>query len=80
VAGTGTDTRPNRVLNPLAQARRYDPDGAYVRHWVPELRDLAAPAVHRPWTSPSGPPPGYPPPITDLSAALTRFRAGRGLT
>ncbi|MBM9508706.1 cryptochrome/photolyase family protein [Actinacidiphila acididurans] len=80
VAGTGTDTRPNRVLNPLAQARRYDPDGAYVRRWVPELRDLAAPAVHRPWTSPSGPPRGYPPPIADLSTALTRFRVGRGLT
>ena len=37
VAGTGTDTRPNRVLNPLRQAQRYDPDGTYVRRWVPEL-------------------------------------------
>ena len=37
MAGTGTDTRPNRVLNPLTQAKRYDPDGAYVRRFVNEL-------------------------------------------
>ncbi|MER5640184.1 deoxyribodipyrimidine photo-lyase [Kitasatospora sp. NPDC002227] len=37
VAGTGTDTRPNRVLNPYRQAARYDPDGAYVLRWCPEL-------------------------------------------
>jgi deoxyribodipyrimidine photo-lyase len=37
VAGTGTDTRPNRVLNPTLQARRYDPTGAYVRRYLPEL-------------------------------------------
>lgn len=43
VAGTGTDTRPNRVLNPLVQARRFDPEGAYVRRWVPELAGLAGP-------------------------------------
>ncbi|OSZ55324.1 deoxyribodipyrimidine photolyase, partial [Streptomyces pharetrae CZA14] len=40
VAGTGTDTRPNRVLNPVVQGRRHDPDGAYVRRWVPELREV----------------------------------------
>jgi deoxyribodipyrimidine photo-lyase len=37
VAGTGTDTRPNRVLNPTLQAKRYDPAGAYVRRYLPEL-------------------------------------------
>lgn len=37
VAGTGVDTRPNRVFNPAAQARRLDPTGAYVRRYVPEL-------------------------------------------
>ena len=37
VAGTGTDTRPNRVLNPTLQQERYDPTGAYVRRWLPEL-------------------------------------------
>lgn len=49
MAGTGTDTRPNRVLNPVTQAKRYDPDGAYVRRWVPELAALDGPAVHEPW-------------------------------
>ncbi|MEX2503679.1 MAG: deoxyribodipyrimidine photo-lyase, partial [Egicoccus sp.] len=48
-AGTGTDSRPNRVFNPVAQARRYDPDGAYVRRHVPELAHLAVSAVHAPW-------------------------------
>ncbi len=48
-AGTGTDTRPNRVLNPLRQADRFDPDGEYVRRWVPELRQLDGASVHRPW-------------------------------
>ena len=37
VAGTGNDTRPQRVLNPVRQAERFDPDGIYVRRWVPEL-------------------------------------------
>jgi deoxyribodipyrimidine photo-lyase len=49
VAGTGNDTRPNRVLNPLRQARRFDPDGAYVRRHVPELAALAGGGVHEPW-------------------------------
>ena len=48
VAGTGTDTRPSRVLNPLRQAERYDPDGAYVRRYVPELANIEGPAVHTP--------------------------------
>src|SRR6185437_13401010 len=49
VAGTGNDTRPNRVLNPLRQARRFDPRGDYVRRYVPELADLDGRAVHEPW-------------------------------
>ena len=51
VAGTGNDTRPNRVLNPLRQARRFDPDGDYVRRYVPELAHLEGRAVHEPWLS-----------------------------
>ncbi|MFF7446311.1 MULTISPECIES: FAD-binding domain-containing protein [unclassified Streptomyces] len=82
VAGTGTDSRPNRVLNPVTQAKRYDPDGAYVRRWVPELAGLRAPAVHEPWKlrgldrATVG---DYPDPIIDLSEGLARFRRGRGL-
>ncbi|MCH0539859.1 deoxyribodipyrimidine photo-lyase [Streptomyces sp. MUM 203J] len=49
VAGTGTDTRPHRVLNPVRQGRRHDPDGAYVRRWVPELAGLGGATVHEPW-------------------------------
>ncbi|MFD9126386.1 cryptochrome/photolyase family protein [Kitasatospora sp. NPDC059571] len=78
VAGTGTDTRPNRVLSPLVQADRFDPDGAYVRRWVPELADVPGRAVHRPWTLPS-PPPGYPAPIVDPADVSVRLRRARGL-
>ncbi len=65
VAGTGTDTRPNRVLNPIRQAKRFDPDGAYVRRWIPELADVGDRHVHTPWTAPQ-PPPHYPGPIVEL--------------
>jgi deoxyribodipyrimidine photo-lyase len=49
VAGTGNDTRPNRVLNPIRQAHRFDPDGKYVHRYVPELAEVAGRAVHEPW-------------------------------
>ncbi len=50
VAGTGPDAAPYfRIFNPVAQGRRHDPDGDYVRRWVPELAGLAAKAVHAPW-------------------------------
>ncbi|GAA5086794.1 cryptochrome/photolyase family protein [Nocardia iowensis] len=64
VAGTGTDTRPNRVLNPLRQAKRYDPDGEYVRRWVPELAHLSGAAVHMPWRA-NIDPAVYPAPIIE---------------
>jgi deoxyribodipyrimidine photo-lyase len=48
VAGVGSDPRENRYFNILSQARRYDPDGAYVKLWIPELADLPADKVHRP--------------------------------
>ena len=52
VAGTGNDTRPNRTMNPLRQAARFDPSGDYVRRYVPELADIEPAYVHRPWTLP----------------------------
>ncbi|MFD3459000.1 cryptochrome/photolyase family protein [Nocardia fluminea] len=64
VAGTGTDTRPNRVLNPLRQADRYDPEGVYVRRWLPELADLPGASIHRPWRADVAPQ-DYPAPIID---------------
>jgi deoxyribodipyrimidine photo-lyase len=53
VAGTGNNPRPGRMLNPLRQAARFDPDGEYVRRYVPELASLAAPHIHAPWTLPA---------------------------
>ncbi|MGH3487969.1 MAG: FAD-binding domain-containing protein [Actinopolymorphaceae bacterium] len=67
IAGTGNDTRPNRMLNPVRQGRRFDPDGVYVRRWVPELASIDGCAVHEPWRL-SGSDRlqlAYPPPLVD---------------
>ncbi|MFJ9606027.1 cryptochrome/photolyase family protein [Kitasatospora sp. NPDC101176] len=71
-AGTGTDTRPNRVLNPLRQADRYDPDGTYVRRWLPELADVPGRAVHRPWDL-AHRPADYPAPLLPPDALTARM-------
>ncbi|MCX4767481.1 DNA photolyase family protein [Streptomyces sp. NBC_01275] len=80
MAGTGTDSRPNRVLNPVTQGRRYDPEGAYVRRWVPELADVTGPAVHEPWRlrGLERAALDYPDPLLELSDGLARFRRARG--
>jgi deoxyribodipyrimidine photo-lyase len=80
VAGTGTDTRPNRVLNPLRQAARYDPDAAYVRRYVPELADIKdAKDAHQPWRLGEAElrRRGYPGPMVDLDGARRRFLEAR---
>ncbi|WIM96692.1 deoxyribodipyrimidine photo-lyase [Actinoplanes oblitus] len=51
-AGTGNDTRPYRRFNPIRQAQRFDPQGEYVRRYVPELKDVDGGAVHQPWRLP----------------------------
>jgi deoxyribodipyrimidine photo-lyase len=48
VAGVGSDPRENRYFNILTQARRYDPDGTYVKHWIPQLAPLPPEKVHQP--------------------------------
>ncbi|NMO57513.1 deoxyribodipyrimidine photo-lyase [Actinoplanes sp. TBRC 11911] len=53
VAGTGNDTKPYRRFNPIRQAQRFDPDGAYVRRYVPELKGIEGAAVHQPWRLPA---------------------------
>ena len=77
VAGTGADTRPNRMFNPTRQAQRYDPDGEYVRRWVPELGEVEGSAVHEPWKLGILSPPSYPPPIVEHDEAVARFRVAR---
>ncbi|WNF26130.1 deoxyribodipyrimidine photo-lyase [Streptomyces sp. C11-1] len=81
VAGTGTDTRPNRVLNPVIQGKRFDPRGDYVRRWVPELADLEGAAIHEPWKLQGLDRAGidYPDPVVDLAEARSRFERARGL-
>jgi len=65
-AGSGTDAAPYfRVFNPITQGEKFDPDGDYVRRFVPELRGIRGKAVHQPWQLPGGPPEGYPEPMVD---------------
>jgi deoxyribodipyrimidine photo-lyase len=74
VAGTGNDTNAYRVFNPVRQAGRFDPDGDYIRRYVPELADLPAPDVHEP--SPAQRRARrYPDPIVDHAAAVAEYRA-----
>lgn len=52
VAGSGADAAPYfRVFNPILQGEKFDPDGAYVRRWVPELGQLPTGLIHQPWSA-----------------------------
>lgn len=86
VAGSGADAAPYfRVFNPVRQGERFDKDGDYVKHWVPEIAKLPKKYIHAPWTAPAdvldtaGIKLGetYPAPIVDLAEsrkeALARF-------
>jgi deoxyribodipyrimidine photo-lyase len=49
-AGTGTDAAPYfRVFNPVLQSKKFDPDGSYIRRWVPELQAVPEKHIHAPW-------------------------------
>ncbi|KAB7741383.1 deoxyribodipyrimidine photo-lyase [Nostocoides sp. F2B08] len=83
VAGTGTDASPYfRVFNPITQGQRFDPDGEYVRRWVPELAHVPGKAVHEPWKADDGLAEGYPERIVDHAhereRALERYDKARG--
>jgi deoxyribodipyrimidine photo-lyase len=52
VAGCGADAAPYfRVFNPILQGEKFDPDGVYVRRWVPELKDMPSKFIHQPWNA-----------------------------
>lgn len=83
IGGTGADAAPYfRIFNPVTQAEKFDPDGAYIARWVPELSRLPPKLRHAPWTDPSvvaRHAPDYPrKPIVDLAlgraAALDAYR------
>jgi deoxyribodipyrimidine photo-lyase len=77
VAGTGNDTRPNRVLSPVRQAERFDPDGFYVRRYLPELESVRGKAIFRPWLMEGFGKLDYPEPIVDHDEATAAFKAHR---
>ncbi|MBL4804021.1 MAG: deoxyribodipyrimidine photo-lyase [Alphaproteobacteria bacterium] len=81
VAGSGADAAPYfRIFNPLTQGEKFDPDGDYVREFVPELKDMPNKYIHKPWETPeeilheAGVILGenYPKPIVDLKASRER--------
>jgi deoxyribodipyrimidine photo-lyase len=75
-AGTGTDAAPYyRIFNPVTQGLRFDPEGAYVHRWIPELRDLPGAAAHQPWEHPHALWEQYPQRIVDHAAARTEALA-----
>jgi deoxyribodipyrimidine photo-lyase len=89
-AGTGTDAAPYfRIFNPTSQGEKHDPEGAYVRSWLPELADVPTKYVHTPWEMDRGMQretgcvldQDYPSPIIDHRQArertLTAYRAAR---
>ncbi len=81
VAGCGADASPYfRIFNPILQSQKFDASGAYIKKYVPELKNLPADYIHAPWDAPShilhkaGIELGktYPEPIVDHGAARTR--------
>ncbi|MGF1526235.1 MAG: cryptochrome/photolyase family protein [Candidatus Competibacterales bacterium] len=91
-AGSGTDAAPYfRVFNPVRQGGQYDPEGAFVKRYVPALEPLPAKWIHNPWEAPGGVlvqagvalGETYPKPLVDLKAsrqaALKGYEAIKGL-
>ncbi|MCS7277945.1 MAG: FAD-binding domain-containing protein, partial [Aquificaceae bacterium] len=69
----GVDSRPLRIFNPVLQSRRYDPEGRYIRQWLPELEHLDTDALHEPWLRPEARRRGYPAPIVQHEERRRRF-------
>ncbi|KAJ9227173.1 hypothetical protein DTO027B5_819 [Paecilomyces variotii] len=75
-SSTGVDPQPYfRIFNPLRQSERFDPDGEYIRKWVPELRDITGPEIHEPYARGAeaiAQKNGYPRPMVDHSTSRDR--------
>ena len=72
VAGCGADASPYyRIFNPTLQGEKFDPEGEYVRKWVPELKDVPQEFIHCPWEMPT-PPKAYPKRMVDHAFARDR--------
>jgi deoxyribodipyrimidine photo-lyase len=53
-AGCGADAAPYfRIFNPVRQSERFDPSGDYLKRWLPELKQLSSPWIHKPWEAPA---------------------------
>ena len=83
-ASTGTDAAPYfRIFNPTTQGQKFDPDGEFIRHWLPELADVPLKALHEPWVwaDKQGITLDYPRPIVDHKqarvATLAAYEAAR---
>jgi deoxyribodipyrimidine photo-lyase len=90
-SGVGTDAAPYfRVFNPILQAKRFDPDGVFVRRWLPELAGVPQRYLQEPWKMPAAVQEeaglrigrDYPAPVVDLregrERALIAYRGARG--
>ncbi len=77
VAGSGRDAAPYfRIFNPVTQGEKFDPEGRYVRKFVPEISSLPADLIHAPWKSPEfASSSAYPRPIVDLDQSRKRALA-----
>ena len=72
VAGCGADASPYfRIFNPILQGQKFDPEGGYVRQWIPELAGLPAKHIHAPWKSGTRIL-GYPDPLVEHQFARRR--------
>ena len=79
-SSTGTDAAPYfRVFNPVLQSKKFDPDGAYIRRYIPEIAHLANEDIHAPWES-ENPPASYPAPMVDHFKARDRALAAFKVT
>ena len=72
-ASTGMDAAPYfRIFNPVNQSQRFDPNGDYIREWVPELAHLDAKTIHEPYAKNPDLGLDYPKPIVDLKSSRAR--------